>query len=54
MFWLLKARGEPASLLIGVRKMASTLESHAWIEAEEKVMGDSAKMTGRFVPLLRY
>lgn len=53
MFWLLKARGEPARLLIGVSKVASTLESHAWIETEGTVMVDSPVLTRRFVPLLR-
>ncbi len=53
MFWLLKARGEPARLLIGVSKGASTLESHAWIETEGTVMVDSPMLTRRFVPLLR-
>ena len=53
MFWLFKARGEPASLLIGVSKRVSTLESHAWIDTEGKVMVDSPVMTWRFVPLLR-
>ena len=53
MFWLLKARGEPARLVIGVSKVASTLESHAWIETEGTVMVDSPGLTRRFVPLLR-
>ena len=53
MFWLLKARGEPAKLLIGVSKMASTLESHAWIEVKGKVVIDSPEMTGHFATILR-
>ena len=54
MFWLLKARGEPARLLIGVSKVAATLESHAWIETEGTVTIDSPVLTRRFVPLLRF
>ncbi len=54
LFWLLKARGAPAKLLIGVSKVAATLESHAWIETEGRVMGDSPEMAQRFVPLLRF
>ena len=53
LFWLLEARGEPATLVIGVSKSAATLESHAWIETRGKVIGDSPKITGRFVTLLR-
>jgi hypothetical protein len=53
LFWLLNARGEPVRLLIGVSKAASTFKSHAWIETEGKVIGDSPEMTGRFVTLLQ-
>ncbi len=54
LFWLLKARSEPATLLIGVSKVASTLQSHAWIETEGRVMGDSLEMTRRFATFLRF
>lgn len=50
----LKARGEPAQLLIGVNKEASVLQAHAWIEAQGTVVGDSAAMAGRFATLLRF
>ena len=53
LFWLLKARNEPARLVIGVSKVAALLESHAWIETEGKLMGDSPEMTARFVAILR-
>ena len=48
LFWLLKARGEPAELLIGV------LDAHAWIETRGRVIGDTANMTRSFATLLRY
>ena len=54
LFWLLKARGEPAELLIGVSKEASAIESHAWIETQGRVMGDSQEMTRRFATFLRF
>ena len=54
MFWILKVRGEPAELLIGVRKEASALRSHAWIEARGIVMSDSEEITGCFATLLRF
>lgn len=53
VFWLLKARGEPAELVIGVCKEASALNSHAWIESQGKVMADSPDGVGRFATLLR-
>ena len=54
LFWLLKARGEAAELLIGVSKEAAALNSHAWIETQGNIIGDSLEMTGRFAPLLRF
>ena len=54
LFWLLKSRGEAAELLIGVSKEASALNSHAWIETQGNIIGDSTEMTGRFAPLLRF
>jgi Transglutaminase-like superfamily len=53
LFWLLKSRGEAAELLIGVSKEASALNSHAWVETQGNIIGDSLEMTGRFAPLLR-
>jgi len=54
LFWLLKARGEQAELLIGVRKETAALNSHAWIETRGTIIGDSAAMTGSFATLLRF
>jgi len=54
LFWLLKARGEPAELLIGVSKETSGLQSHAWIESQGKIIADDLDMTGRFATLLRF
>lgn len=34
-FWLCGVRREPVILLIGVRKEAGTLRSHAWVETQE-------------------
>src|SRR5438067_1513737 len=53
LFWLLKARGEHAELLVGVRKEASAINSHAWIESQGKVIGDSAQTALHFATLLR-
>jgi hypothetical protein len=54
LFWLLKARGEPAELLIGINKKAATLHSHAWIESRQQVIGDHLQFIRRFVILLRF
>jgi hypothetical protein len=53
LLWLLKARGEPAQLLIGVRKDDNMLASHAWIEPHEKVVGENEPGAG-FVSLARF
>ncbi len=53
-FWLLRIRGESAELLIGVSREASVLHAHAWIEAPERTVGESAETAGRFTPLLRF
>jgi len=55
LFWLLKARGEQAELLIGVSKEASALNSHAWIETRgAATIGDNKAMTESFATLLRF
>ena len=54
LFWLLKARGEPAELLIGISKEAAALYSHAWIELRSKVIGDTPQSIGRFALLLHF
>lgn len=54
LFWLLKARGEKPELLIGVRKEATALSSHAWIVSQGVVMSDSQELTTSFAPLLRF
>jgi hypothetical protein len=54
LFWLLKARGEPVALLIGVRKEAVALHSHAWIELRRRVIGDTPQIIGRFAIVLHF
>jgi hypothetical protein len=53
LYWLLRARGEAAELLIGVRKDAGTLQGHAWVEVQGRVFGDDPGTPGRFAALLR-
>ena len=54
LFWLLKARGEYAELLIGVSIEASGLNSHAWVESQGNVLGDSEESAFHFATLLRF
>ena len=53
ILWLLKARGQPAELLVGVNKEDSLFHAHAWIEIEGRVIGDRPEMTDQFAILLR-
>jgi hypothetical protein len=54
LFWLLKVRGEPAELLIGISKEAASLHGHAWIQLRQRVIGDHPQFIGRFTLLLRF
>ena len=54
LFWLLKARGEHAELLIGIRKETAALNSHAWVQSHGNILGDSGKTAQRFTTLLRF
>jgi len=54
LFWLLKARGEHAELLIGVSKEGAVLNSHAWIESQGKIIADTVAMARGFATLLRF
>ena len=54
LFWLLKVRGEPAELLIGVSKETSGLQSHAWIETQGKILVDRPEVAGSYATLLRF
>jgi hypothetical protein len=54
LFWLLRVRGEPAELLIGIDKEAANLHSHAWVELRRRVIGDQPQFIRRFTLLLRF
>jgi len=53
ILWLLKARGQPADLMVGVNKGGSVFLAHAWIETEGRIIGDRPEMTEHFAILLR-
>ena len=50
LFWMLRRRGLAAELRIGVRKVGGTLEAHAWIEHEGRVLFDEDTASG-FAPM---
>jgi hypothetical protein len=54
LFWLLRVRGEPAELLIGINKEVAALHSHAWIELRRRVIADQPQFIRRFTLLLRF
>jgi len=51
LWWLLRRRGYPADLRIGVRKDAGSFEAHAWVEANGVVLSESGNVHSHFVPL---
>lgn len=51
LWWLLRRRGIPADLRIGVRKDAANFEAHAWVEANGAVLSESGDEHIHFVPL---
>jgi Transglutaminase-like superfamily len=51
LWWLLKRRGIPADLRIGVRKNAGSFEAHAWVEANGTVLNEPGDQHTHFVPL---
>ena len=54
LLWLMRARGEPAELLVGAARSRGTdLEGHAWIEIRGRLFADSPALTGRYSTFLR-
>lgn len=51
LWWLLRRRGHPADLRIGVRKDAGKLEAHAWVEANGVVLSEPGNAHTHFVAL---
>jgi hypothetical protein len=51
LLFLLRRRGWPAELRIGVRREGDGLDAHAWVELEGFALNDIAEAAGRFAPL---
>ncbi len=54
LFWLFSARRKPVTLVIGVRKEAGTLHSHAWVETHDGLAVSGQREGAVFEPLLRF
>jgi hypothetical protein len=54
LFWLLRARGEFAELVLGVRKRAGTFEAHAWTLSERGLVGEQPEAIADFHPLMTF
>lgn len=48
LLWLLRARGEPARLLVGAARQADGLRGHAWVELEGRPVADGPETGVRF------
>ena len=48
LWWLLRRRGIPAELRIGVHKDEGELQAHAWVDYKDKPVNDRQGMTTRY------
>jgi hypothetical protein len=48
--WLLRRQGLQPTLHIGVRRGASAIEAHAWVELHGQVLNDAPDVGARFAP----
>ena len=47
--WILRGRGVPAEVRIGVRKENGGLDAHAWVECDGVAVTEPARVSNRFV-----
>lgn len=50
LWWLLRRRGIPVEIRIGVRRQGERFEAHAWVEHFDCVLNDDADVADRFAP----
>jgi hypothetical protein len=48
LWWVLRQRGIPSDLRIGVRKEGGQLQAHAWVEFRGTVLNDGADVSERY------
>lgn len=51
LWYLLRRRGVPASLKLGVRATGGELEGHAWVEQDGHVVGDEPQIGQEYEPI---
>jgi hypothetical protein len=51
LWYLLRGRGVPAELRIGVRKTNGVFTAHAWVEHAGQVVNDAPDVAQRYVPV---
>jgi hypothetical protein len=52
LLWLLRSRGEPAEVVLGVRKRAGVFEAHAWTMSDLGPVGDQPEVIAEFETLV--
>jgi len=52
LLWLLRARGESAEVVLGVRKRAGVFEAHAWTVSERGLVGDQPEAIAEFETMM--
>jgi len=50
LWWLLRRRGLPAELRIGVAKPDGRMSAHAWVELDGRAVNDHADVAERYAP----
>ncbi len=52
LFWLLRARGESAEVVLGIRKRGGVFEAHAWTRTQRGLVGDSPEAIADFQTIM--
>jgi hypothetical protein len=50
-WWLLRRRGIPAVVQIGVRRADGRFDAHAWVEVEDRPLAQRADIATQFTPI---
>jgi hypothetical protein len=54
LFWLLRAHGESAELVLGIRKRAGAFEAHAWTLSQSGLVGDRPETIADFQTIMSF
>lgn len=53
LYGLMRARREPAELLVGVARAGGSLEGHAWVESRGEAIGEASEVIRRYAVVAR-